>query len=87
MIQLTKTQKSIIKHLGHLKLLSIFFALFGILGFLLGLYSFFYRPMTLDARPLNLSLLLFSIGIFTLACLLRQAYDIIERFSQVHQIQ
>ena len=42
-MELTKNEKSIIKHLSSLKIVSIIITIFGILSLLLGLYSTFFR--------------------------------------------
>jgi len=81
MLQLTKNHKSTVDNVAAMKTISIFFALFGLLGIFTGLYSHFFRPMSPDARPLNLTLSGLSIGTLVVSLLLFQAYSIIEKLK------
>ena len=82
MLQLTKNQKSTVDNIATLKTISLFFAMFGGLGIIQGLYSSFFRVMSPDARPLNFSLSLISLGLLGVSLLLVQAYSIIEKFKR-----
>lgn len=79
MTQLTKSQQGTIKHLSSLKIVSIFVGLAGLIGLLFGLYTVFFSSMSTDVKQLTITLICFSFGILILECLLRQAYNIIEK--------
>jgi len=81
MLQLTKNQKSTVDNIATLKTISIFYALFGLLGIFTGLYSYFFRVMSPDARPLIRILTGLSVGGLVISMLLFQAYSIIEKLK------
>ncbi len=84
-MELNKSEKSILKHISSLKAVSTIITLFGLVGFFLGLFSIFFREMSSDARPLNFSLIVYSIGVFFLGYLLRQACAIIEKLKRENE--
>jgi len=79
MKKLTKSQQGTIEHLSSLKIASILFGLVGLIGFLFGLYTVFFSSMSPDVKQLTITLICFSFGILFSGCLLRQAYNIIEK--------
>jgi ABC-type dipeptide/oligopeptide/nickel transport system permease component len=81
-MKLTKAEEYTLKFLSPLRIMSSMVLLIGFLGAFLGLYAAFFRRMSLDARPLNFSLIAYSIGVFVLGILLRQAYNIIDKLKE-----
>ena len=79
MTELTKSQMAAVKHLKSFKQISILIGLSGFLGLLFGLYSVFFRPVSPDVKHLIFTLICFSFAILILGCLLKQAYNIIEK--------
>jgi len=81
MLELTKNQKSTVDNVATMKTISLFFAIFGILGIFQGLYSYFFRVMSPDARPLVFTLSGLSAVTLVVSLLLLQAYTIIEKLK------
>jgi hypothetical protein len=79
MTKLTKSQQAAIEHLASLKIVGIFVALAGLIGLLFGLFTVFFSSMSSDVKQLSITLICFSFGILIVGCLLRQAYNIIEK--------
>lgn len=59
---LSKTDQHIIKSLTTLKFMGLFIGLSGVLGMLIGIYSFIYRPMTSSESILTRALTSAAIG-------------------------
>ena len=79
MTKLTKSQQAAVEHLSSLKIVSLFIGLAGLISLLFGLYTVFFSSMSSDVKQLSITLICFSFGVLILGCLLRQAYNIIEK--------
>lgn len=79
--ELTKNEKNMINHIASLKVISWGVTAFGLFGVLLGSYASYFREMTSDARPLNSTLILNSIGIFFLGGLLLRLCTIVKKLA------
>lgn len=81
-MQLTRNEKSVLKYLPSLKIVSMIITLFGLASLFLGTYANFFRSMSPEARSLNFTLIGYSVGIFILGCLLMQAYGMIGKLQR-----
>lgn len=84
-IQLNWIQKSIVRRASFLMIVGWIVAIFGMFGVVLGLYTNYCREMSSDARILNQSLFLYSIGLFFIGGLLSQTCTIIKKLMVKQQ--
>jgi hypothetical protein len=85
-VNLNKNEKQLVEKSKYLIVFAYFLMVLGFLGIINGVASYFFLPLTFSEKSLNLTLILFSVGLFFSGYVHLGSFRLITKFKNTRNL-